>query len=267
MIALAKVSISRPLREEVKGADGSAEGGSAAGDADADELRDMQIQSPSMMVLACNLLEVLRLRKVLIKLIHESDVLEDINKQQQKDTNTSTGKLVQSEGIPFETQSIAKGNMNLVDLNDGSNLELDLAAREFDGTLKACLDLRSESCIKALMTDLGVEELRAVVHYQLMQKQLLTIAVTRNQILMDGPQQGVAEVDLLKTKITKTRILVPAAQVRHKDVITCEGPREELLEKERRRLSSQLTKEVAGHMYSVPQKKSEHRTAVSTKYA
>jgi hypothetical protein len=58
--------------------------------------------------------------------------------------------------------------MNLVDLNDGSNLELDLAAREFDGTLKACLDLRSESCIKALMTDLGVEELRAVVHYQLM---------------------------------------------------------------------------------------------------
>lgn len=163
------------------------------------------------MVLACNALEVLRLRKILIKLIHETDVLEDINKQQQKDTNTSTGKLVQSEGIPFETQSIAKGNMNLVDLNDGSNLELDLAAREFDGTLKACLDFRSESCIKALMTDLGVEELRAVVHYQMMQKQLLTIAVMRNQILMDGPQQGVAEVDLLKTKITKTRILVPAA--------------------------------------------------------
>ena len=69
---------------------------------------------------------------------------------------------------------------------------------------------------------------------------------------MDGPQQGVAEVDLLKSKITKTRILVPAAQVRHKDVITYEGPREDLLEKERRRLSGQLTKEVACHMYSVP---------------
>jgi hypothetical protein len=35
-----------------------------------------------MMVLACNCLEVLRLRKLLIKLIHETDVLEDINKQQ-----------------------------------------------------------------------------------------------------------------------------------------------------------------------------------------
>lgn len=35
------------------------------------------------------------------------------------------------------------------------------------------MNFRSESCIKALMIHLGVEELRAVVHYQLMQKQLL----------------------------------------------------------------------------------------------
>ena len=74
----------------------------------------------------------------------------------------------------------------------------------------------------------------------------------RNQLLMDGPQQGGAEVELMKTKISKSRILVPAAQVRQKVVITNEGVREELLEKERRRLSSQLTKDVANHMYPVP---------------
>ena len=55
--------------------------------------------------------------------------------------------------------------MNLVDLNDGSKLNLDIAVLEFDSTLGACLDFRSESCVKALMTDLGLEELRAVVHY------------------------------------------------------------------------------------------------------
>ena len=55
--------------------------------------------------------------------------------------------------------------MNLVDFNDGSKLQLDLAMREFDATLGASLDFRSESCIKALMTDLGVEELRAIVRY------------------------------------------------------------------------------------------------------
>lgn len=42
MIALAKVSISRPLRDEVKGPDGG-EGASAGGDADADELSEKQI--------------------------------------------------------------------------------------------------------------------------------------------------------------------------------------------------------------------------------
>lgn len=34
-----------------------------------------------MMILACNTLEVLRLRKALIKLVHETDVLADINAQ------------------------------------------------------------------------------------------------------------------------------------------------------------------------------------------
>jgi len=78
--------------------------------------------------------------------------------------------------------------MNFVDINDGSKMQIDLAIGEFDPTLKSCLDFRSESCVKALMTDLGLEEMRAVVHYQLMQRMLLAVAVMRNQALMDGPQ-------------------------------------------------------------------------------
>jgi hypothetical protein len=60
--------------------------------------------------------------------------------------------------------------MNLVDFNDGSLLDLDLPFKEFDNTLRASLDFRSESCMKALFTSLGVEELRAVLHYQMMQQ-------------------------------------------------------------------------------------------------
>jgi hypothetical protein len=44
-------------------------------------------------------------------------------------------------------------------------LDIDLPFSEFDPTLKASLDFQSDSCIKALMTNLGVEELRAVVRY------------------------------------------------------------------------------------------------------
>lgn len=56
--------------------------------------------------------------------------------------------------------------MNIVDLNDGNNIEFSpsLPFMEFDKNLSANLDFASDSCIKALMTDLGVEEMRAILH-------------------------------------------------------------------------------------------------------
>jgi hypothetical protein len=56
--------------------------------------------------------------------------------------------------------------MNLVDINDGSNLQFDMEVpfMEFDKTLAANLDFKSGSCIKALLLDLGVAELRAILH-------------------------------------------------------------------------------------------------------
>jgi len=85
-----------------------------------------------------------------------------------KHVNKDNFKLVLTDSINFDTQSITKDNMNLIDYNDGSKLDFDLAFREFDMSLKANLDFKSESCIKALMTDLGVEELRAILHYYIM---------------------------------------------------------------------------------------------------
>lgn len=72
--------------------------------------------------------------------------------------------------------------MNIVDANTGCKLEdkIDLAFMEFDTSLCANLDFTSESCIKALFLDLGVEELRAILHYQVMQQHLLTVAVKSN---------------------------------------------------------------------------------------
>jgi hypothetical protein len=63
--------------------------------------------------------------------------------------------------------------VNLVDNNDGMKVNFDLAFNEFDNTLSRNLDFKSESCIKSIMMDMGVEELRAVLHLQIMQQQLL----------------------------------------------------------------------------------------------
>lgn len=58
--------------------------------------------------------------------------------------------------------------MNLVDLNDGSCIHFDpeLPFMEFDRTLAANLDFKSNSCIKAILCDFGVAELRAILHLQ-----------------------------------------------------------------------------------------------------
>lgn len=55
--------------------------------------------------------------------------------------------------------------MNYVDKNDGSKLDFEIEINEFDANIMANMNFRSESCVKALMINLGVEELRAVVHY------------------------------------------------------------------------------------------------------
>jgi len=74
-------------------------------------------------------------------------------------------KLMLLDQINFDVSKVMGDSLNLIDINDGSALDFDMPFREFDSTLKATLDFRSESCIKALMTDLGVEELRAILHY------------------------------------------------------------------------------------------------------
>ena len=72
--------------------------------------------------------------------------------------------------------------MNIVDLNDGLNLNFDTSMpfMEFDKNLCANLGFKPDSCIKALLTDLGVEELRAILHLQIAQQRLLTVGVKMN---------------------------------------------------------------------------------------
>ena len=99
-----------------------------------------------------------------------------------------TGSKIRSQDdIQFNTENILKEYINLVDYNDGRAKQFDLSFMEFDGSLSANLDFKSSSCLKALLTNLGVEEMRAILHYQIMQQQLLTVAVKTNQLILDGP--------------------------------------------------------------------------------
>ena len=122
------------------------------------------------MQMGCNLMEAIRLRKLLIRLTYECQNLQAAYSEVLKLTGSNQSeRVVGTTSSSFDVnRNILKDNANFVDYNDGSKLDIDLAFVEFDNTLKANLDFRSQDCIKALMTNLGIEELRAVTRYQLM---------------------------------------------------------------------------------------------------
>ena len=61
----------------------------------------------------------------------------------------------------------------------------------------ACLNFSDAEAFKALLCPLGLEELRIVYRYELMNLNMLIVAVRTNQILLDNMQRQLAEMDLL----------------------------------------------------------------------
>jgi len=76
MINMANVSISRRRGEEEQ--PGKKVQDEAGKESDEEKILNDQIQSPSMLILACNVVEVLRLRAELIKIVHENDELAEV---------------------------------------------------------------------------------------------------------------------------------------------------------------------------------------------
>ena len=88
--------------------------------------------------------------------------------------------------------------VNYVDEGVATSSEFDLAITEFDSSLLANINFRSPDAFKSLVTTAGVEELRAVLHYQKMQEQILLVAVRHNQVLLDTAERALLELDALK---------------------------------------------------------------------
>jgi hypothetical protein len=81
-----------------------------------------------------------------------------------------------------------KGNWtNFVDEGPGMEtfVDTELSVKEFDPSLTSALNFADPEAFKALVCPLGLEELRVVVRYELMNLQLLIVGVRHNQILLD----------------------------------------------------------------------------------
>jgi hypothetical protein len=58
--------------------------------------------------------------------------------------------------------------VNFVEEGPGTDLDIKLAINEFDKQLRSAINFSDPECFKALILPLGLEELRSVVAYEVM---------------------------------------------------------------------------------------------------
>ena len=132
----------------------------------------------------------------------QRDSLAKIYNEQMKVISKDCKIYFKDLGFNFETFQRGGGARwkDFVDQGPGlKNLvaKTGLAIGEFDPSMVACIDFGNMECVKALLCPMGLEELRCVLRYEVMNLQALIVAVRTNQILLDTGMRQLAEIDLL----------------------------------------------------------------------
>ena len=92
--------------------------------------------------------------------------------------------------------------VNFIDEGPTDDIDIKLAINEFDKKLRSCVNFADPECFKALVLPLGLEELRAVVQYEVMNLQALIVGVRTNQILLDNSERKVCEIEFVEKGYT-----------------------------------------------------------------
>ena len=92
-------------------------------------------------------------------------------------------------------------------------MEIGLDIGEYDPGLLSNLNFRAPDALKLCVTTAGLEEVRAVLRYQLMQKHLLVVATRANQLLMDNCFKAISEVRLLEPEKAAEKISIPNSTI------------------------------------------------------
>ena len=152
-------------------------------------------------------------------------------------------------------------------MGKGTSLKLELPVKEFDPTMLSNLNFTHGQSFQILTTELGVEELRGVLHYQVMQHQLITIAIEKNQLLLDGSMKGMHELEFLSSK-DDLEFVLPNSNLKLSSVLSknIEGYSLDQLNKEKSRFRNNFKKEASEHFLSVMNSKSKFRPSYAKKY-
>ena len=140
-----------------------------------------------------------------------------------------------------------------------------LAISEFDSALLTNINFRNPDTFKLNILTSGLEEMRAILSYQLMQKQLLIVATRINSHLIDYFQRSMSELNLVQNK----RIVVPNSNLNYTSILNwCqETVSSSGLKQERMRIKGNMTSFCLPIFYSVSNKKTSMRSTIAKEFS
>ena len=153
---------------------------------------------PSQLEIMCNGIEAMRLRHILIQALHQRDVLNEVYAKQME-VMAKDGTVNFKDHFNFTSFVNSSSSWtNFVDDGPEQSLQIstNLSIKEFDPSLTTAINFNDPDAFKAIVCPLGLEELRAVVRYELTNLNLLIVGTRTNQILLDNAQRKLAEIDL-----------------------------------------------------------------------
>lgn len=164
----------------------------------AEDRQALRIKPPNVLMMNCCTLEFLRLRTELILCLSECAILQNVYLDQVKHCGQNGYKPLYSEGLAFEHGILQPNQLNFIDDGPASMLDIELAINEVDKTCASNLNFRNPDAFKMMTTRSGLEEIRLVLHYQMMQKQALIVATRINQAILDTHMRAYREISVVQ---------------------------------------------------------------------
>ena len=129
--------------------------------------------------------------------------------------------------------------------------------------LKSNINFRNPDGVKMLVCTSGLEELRGVLHYQLMHKQLLIIGVRMNQLMLHTHQRALSELELARRGYGVPNSIIKVQNLFCK---TGDGFSNEFFMKEKAKYTNNLSNSGSNVFYQLTLKKAKMRNAISKKF-
>ncbi|CAG9315550.1 unnamed protein product [Blepharisma stoltei] len=213
---------------------------------------------PSLQQLYANSLEIWKFRSVLEKTLEERAILEEIYIAQFK----KMGKEITE--APPANWDVGFYLTSRVDEGPGSRIDFSLSAFEIDPSLRSNLHFGNVHAIKTLFLTCGLEEIRTVALYEIMNKHLLTIAIQTNQAAIEDSEKQICDIELARDLAYVPKL----SKVKWNNMFgrKGEGLIPDKIEREVKRLQIKMLSEASMFGFDIKHKKLNHRENLENNY-